>query len=949
MHRLETTTEPGAPVRRFSDLPATVRALWAKSGDPLGHGLLAHLLDVAAVAEAILLREPPTTRRMAAQALGLDETQVVRWVAALAGLHDLGKATPGFQAKWAAGQAVDAAAGLRFEPAAALRCDQHSLATQALLTPLLCELSGAELDWCRHVVQAVSAHHGFHFTEAQVAAAGTPPYERGEWAAARGVLLHAFWAVLAPGGTPSVTECSLTIVNWLAGLTSAADWMASNPEWFPLGERGLDDLCVYHAEALSLADRALPALGWYPWRSLLDHPATVDALMVRMIGRHDAPPRALQRIGDELLQQARGPALLLVEAPMGEGKTELAFLAHLRLQAANQHRGLYLALPTQATGNALFERAKRFLGAFAQDQLDLQLVHGGAAMSEELAKLRGLGELRGVGDQPSDNLSANAWFGQRSRPLLSPNGVGTVDQALYAVLNVKHHFVRMWGLSNRVVVLDEVHAYDTFTSGLIDALLRWLKALGCSVVLMSATLPSARRRALLAAWGLGDEPPEVDYPRLLLADARGVTGRHVPARPLAPIRLEGLPSGLDEIAAAACRQLRDGGCGAAIVNTVHRAQSLYRLVQARLQADGMGDTVLLLFHARYPADQRQVLEAEVLRLFGLKSERPARALLVATQVAEQSLDIDFDFMVSDLAPVDLLLQRAGRLHRHHRPLRPAAHRVARLGVAGLLPDALPDMKGTAWGFVYSPYILGRTWALLTREAELQLPVDIDRLVQAVYDHGHELPADLDAAARAFIEGEAFGEHCAEVKWKRQQAANALIDPDQDPASAYGRHHGGRDAEDWEQGLVNVTRLTEPSVTLVPVLVGPDGRWHVREGGPGFDPAEVLTPDMARALYERHVKVSSKRVVAYFREQEPPVAFAEHGLLRHMYPLPLVGPCAADPDLDLRLDPELGLCSREEEGAEAPSFEAPRSGECADAASTAKHPDGSSPQSGELAM
>src|SRR5690606_8539013 len=162
-----------------------------------------------------------------------------------------------------------------------------------------------------------------------------------------------------------------------------------------------------------------------------------------------------------------------------------------RLQAVNGHRGMYVAMPTQATGNAMFERAEKFLRSFLRQRTDVQLVHGGAAMNEKIVHLRGVNHGEGT-------LAASAWFSQRKRPLLSPYGVGTVDQALYSVLNVKHHFVRLWGLSNRVVVLDEIHAYDTYTTGLITVLLQWLKALGSSVVLMSASLPTILRVQPLA-------------------------------------------------------------------------------------------------------------------------------------------------------------------------------------------------------------------------------------------------------------------------------------------------------------------------------------------------------------------------------------------------------------------------------------------------------------------
>lgn len=893
--------------KAFSSLPTWVRSIWAKSDEiGIGHGLLAHMLDVAAVAETMLTLEPPASRHMAARALGLTEAGLLRWVAALAGLHDFGKAIPGFQAKWPAGQQADEAAGLRFAPASALRADQHSLATAALLTPLLQQTTGAAALWCRHVVQAISAHHGYHFTSLEVDD-GAPSFESPLWGDARAQMLEAYWAVLAPVGFPSADECSLPIVNWMAGLTSAADWIASNPEWFPLGERH-DDLQAYYRHALQLAEQALPHLGWHAWRPLQDAPATVDALLPLIIGRAEASPRPLQQAGDALLRQSSGPSLLVVEAPMGEGKTELAFLAHLRLQAANQHRGLYVALPTQATGNALFKRAITFLRAFAPGALDVQLVHGGAAMSDDLAALRDVGSLHGVGDNSADTLAANAWFGQRSRPLLSPYGVGTVDQALYAVLNVKHHFVRLWGLSNRVIVLDEVHAYDTYTSGLIDTLLRWLKALNCSVVLMSATLPRARSRALLRAWGVGDPPPELPYPRLVLADAAGVRGEHVEARTLAPITLHGLDSGLEALTTLALEQVVGGGCGAVIVNTVSRAQALYAQLKDQLAARGCGDLDLLLFHARFPADVRQSLEQRVMARFGADVGRPARALLIATQVAEQSLDIDFDFMISDLAPVDLLLQRAGRLHRHaHRhDARPPAHRQARLWVAGLLTEALPNLKGTGWGFVYEPYILGRTWALLTRETVLKLPQDIDRLVQAVYDKDHELPCDLDEQVREFIEVQAYGEHRSNEKGSGQRAANIVIDPACEAHSAYDGKPPGHETDESGQGLTNTTREGQESVTLVPVLEGPDGLWQVIEGGPTFDPQRPPPPQTARALYGRQIKVSRKRVVKRCQAMLRPPTFENHALLRHMWPLLLRNGSAVDEALRLSLSPEMGL-------------------------------------------
>lgn len=893
-------TEP--PVA-FSALSAAARGLWAKSGEPSGHGLLAHLLDVAAVVECLLAIEPPSTRQWAASAFGLDPAACPRWIAALAGLHDFGKGIPGFQAKWPQGMQADQANGLGFTHLAQ-QVDRHDLATAALLGPLLHRLAVASPGWLQQAVRAVSAHHGYHFRRSDVQN-GTPPAEAPAWAAARAEVFRAFWHLLAPQGRPSAEHLPLAAINWLAGLTSAADWIASNPEWFSLGPRGFDDLSAYYADAGERARTALARIGWQPYRCLAPEGLDTDAALRRLVGRDDLQARPLQRAGDRLLHTVSEPALLLVEAPMGEGKTELAFLAHLRLQAANQHRGLYVALPTQATGNALFQRAGTFLDAFRQGPLDLQLVHGGAALNDDIQ------HLRGIADDPQESLAASAWFAQRRRPLLSPYGVGTVDQALFGVLNVKHHFVRLWGLANRVVVLDEVHAYDAYTNGLIVVLLRWLKALGCSVVLMSATLPSARRNELLRAWAVDAASlPERAYPRLLLAAGGQLQSETFEVREQAPIQLAALEESLEALAAAALDLLAHGGCGALIVNTVDRAQQLYRHLR-----ESLGESAhLLLFHARFPADSRAQRERDVLAAFDSTGERPARALLVATQVAEQSLDIDFDFMLSDLAPVDLLLQRAGRLHRHAQNVRPERHRQARLHVAGLARHAPPDLKTTAWGYIYDPYILLRTWALLRDEAQLQLPGDIDRLVQAVYGDA-PLPDDLEATLHAQIEIESYGQYLARLKRERQEAQNIALDPRHSLDDAYADKPKGHE-EGEGTGWENKTRLGRESITLIPLEVSAEG-WHPSPGEPAFDPAEPLADAVARRLCARQLKVSHGALVKHFKA-EPPAAF-QHPLLRNAYPLPLQAGRYAEAGLCLRLDEQLGLVY---EPAEAPHKEHP---------------------------
>lgn len=777
------------------------------------------------------------------------------------------------------------------------------MATANLLRKALQEILGGHMEWVARVVQAVSAHHGFHLTSVEILD-GKPIGEPAEWAQARAELLKAYWNVLMPqeytDQPPTIQAPDLAAISWLAGLTSAADWIASNPAWFPPGER-YDDLELYYDDAKRLAELALDSIRWHDVRLLLQKNMPGDRLLACVTGRDGLKMRPLQEAGESLLGDASGPALLLVEAPMGEGKTEMAFLAHLRLQALNMHRGLYVAMPTQATGNAMFTRTLKFLENFRTGGLNIQLVHGGARMNDSFQRLCGINE------SERDGLAASAWFSQRRRPLLSHYGVGTVDQALLSVLNVKHHFVRLWGLSNRVVVLDEVHAYDTYTSCLIVTLLKWLKALGSSVILMSATLPAARRDELLMAWGIEQKNiPRLDYPRLLLADDLGVRGRTFSSRKLAPVHLDVSSEALEEMASRAMNLVWHGGCGAIIVNTVERAQNLY-LILCSMVSDSSFPVEFILMHARFPADERMELEKKAIDFFGPDAQRPERALLIATQVAEQSLDLDFDFMLSDLAPVDLLLQRAGRLHRHAGRVRPEYHQRARLWVAGLERDRLPKLKETGWGYVYDAYILGRTWALLGKELDseggLQMPQDIERLVQEVYSHG-ELPDDVDANARELIETEFYGEFLAQRENHRQRARNVVIDVHENPQDAYSGKPRGNDDGDESVGLQNVTRMGSDSIILVPVEVA-QSDWRAGAVG-GVFPMGDPDEETAKRLYSRQIRISRSTIVNYFKKGEGADLVFKSPLLQGMYALPLQDGRYRIGGLLIRLDPVLGL-------------------------------------------
>lgn len=855
--------------RSWDEVSPLVRSLWAKSGDSGGHGLLAHLLDVAAVAEAVLRREPPAALDPVRAATGLNEPdQAIRWASSLVGLHDLGKATPGFQAKWDAGRAIVERAGLvvpAHEP------DRHDAASAVLVREIL-SAAGNSPSRARGLAASVAAHHGYFIPRTELRGADGLR-NKAAWADVRTALLEAYAGALEPPAGMVTEAPSFPFLNWLAGLTAVCDWIGSAAEFFAYGERGRCP-AEHFSIALQLADEAVDRIGWVRWAPLRrEEPSeNLDALVTRIVGK-TVSARPLQVLADRMLADVAGPVFLLVEAQMGEGKTELAFLSHLRLQERAGHRGLYIALPTQATGNAMFDRTLRFLQRFGAGQrLDIQLAHGGSLLDERIVQLRGIAE------SGAEAVGSSVWFSRRRRALISSNGVGTVDQALLATLHTKHHFVRLWGLANRTVVLDEVHAYDVYTSGLIQALIKWLRNLGASVVLMSATLPASKRRELLRSWhGVDTDPPRAPYPRITLADTGTVRAEGFAPGGRRVVTLKGIPEGLEAVAELAAREATKGGCVLVVVNTVQRAQALYTML-----AGAVPESVTLsLFHARFPADERTRLADAAVAAYGPQGRRPSRALLIATQVAEQSLDVDFDVLVTDLAPIDLLLQRAGRLHRHIRP-RPAEHQDARMYVAGLSPGRLPPMRSTGWSFVYEPYALLKTWAVLQDVRTIRLPEDLEALVGAVYEAADSLP-DLPPDA-----AEAIRVARVEAERKRgnleQRARSVALHADGSLDHAFPTE--GFEEDDPGAGLVQaLTRLGQDSVNAVPVHVSGTG-WLVSKTATEFDPGGALTDDVAKALWSRQVRLSRPDVVAALRRQEVPDGWRNHPLLRGLVPLPL---------------------------------------------------------------
>ncbi len=385
----------------------------------------------------------------------------------------------------------------------------HAFVSQLELLHLLIGLGWPE-EAADLVADAVGCHHGERASPTTIAnlkgnrrALGKP-----EWAAARHIIFEALVGVFAPTEPPTKSTLSGPDFMLLAGLTSFADWIGSNEQHFPFGApEDCEDLPGWFEKRRYNAEEALDQTHWLARLPLSSRRRAFDAVF-------DFAPRPLQQAVIDAIDSIDRPAILLVEAPMGEGKTEAALYAHLELQRRFGHRGLYVALPTKATGNAMFGRVLEFLeNQHCSRPLDLQLLHGGALLNDTYQKLKP-GSI--FDTTAGGEVRAGEWFTHKKRALLSEYGVGTIDQALLTILPVRHQFVRLWGLANRVIIFDEIHAYDAYTGTLLLHLLRWLLALGSSVVLLSATLPPAIRRQLADLTGARPPAQEASYPRLSL-------------------------------------------------------------------------------------------------------------------------------------------------------------------------------------------------------------------------------------------------------------------------------------------------------------------------------------------------------------------------------------------------------------------------------------------------
>jgi len=725
-----------------------------------------HCLDVAAVGVTLLKADVRLAARLS-RATGLSRDVVVRWLPVLLALHDAGKFSHGFQAlvpelfKSLHGRSdrpnyvrhgqsgfqiwsellreglVDAGVFARIVDGSAASNRRR------LLTNLDCWMSAA------------AGHHG------------TPPADTGKTldqlfsSSDRAAALAFATEIATLFGRDNAPHVDLPkaedarLVSWfVAGLAVQCDWIGSNQAWFPYSEPAIPLQEYWRQRALPRARHAVSGAGIVP--------ATPSCRLAvdDLLPSGNDPTPLQERLARLPIRKQR--SLYIVEDLTGAGKTEAALILAHRLMTAGLADGLIIALPTMATANAMYERMADHYGRLFDNSAvpSLILSHSARELSDRFRQsvlAHRVPKDVGYGDDEDDaSASCAAWIADdRRRAMLADVGVVTIDQAILAVLPSKFQSLRLLGLARRVLVIDEVHAHDSYMLGEVETLLRFQAALGGSAILLSATLPRRRREALVNAFAMGaDLSPQVtlgsqEYP-LITCYANGAVAEIAVATRRSSARSLKVSPIADEAEAFArvVAHAKAGRCVCWLRNTVADAIEAFQKLKA-----GALELPTSLFHARFTMTDRLAREAEVLAWFGKDSTAANRRgrVLVATQVVEQSLDLDFDALVTDLAPIDVLIQRAGRLCRHERAERPGG--APRLEV--MMPEPKPDAdRNWYWsmfpraGRVYPDH--GRLWLtadLLRREGALSLPEKARHLIEGVYGEElvHRIPGDLELA------------------------------------------------------------------------------------------------------------------------------------------------------------------------------------------------------------
>lgn len=768
---------------------------WGKTDQGQYHLLVYHSLDVAAAAWC-LLEKNRTLLINLSELLQIEPEQLKRCIVFAVLLHDLGKFTAAFQGlagfpgsplgTWSCKRPYDAKS-LRHDRMGWLLWESllsdKKLRSEEIGLPVAALRSRASRKAFELLLQTSFGHHGEPIDPSPFG--NLNHYLDNQNVLDAADFIRDAFQLVAPVWPDFELVSTQDLARWqqaswyIAGVVTLSDWIGSNREWFPycsdeVGLAGYWQMSKERAARALLDSELYRAVRVQPFTSVKDHFEFED-------------PTPLQ-LWAESAPLDKGPQLFILEDVTGAGKTEAALTLAHRLMAADEADGFYFGLPTMATSNAMFDRvANHYLKMLSGGQGEppsIVLAHGARDMNQRFQDAlifpSSDDTYYAKGDETA-SIHCSQWLADsRKKALLASIGVGTIDQALMAVLPLKHQILRLLGLHRKVLIFDEVHAADSYMLELLDDLLQAHLRQGGSVILLTATLAKRQRERLCRVWQeASDQPVETlkkeDFPLAThLGLASGLQEYELASRPSVSRSVAvDFVCTEEQVVARILAAHQAGDCVVWVRNSVKEATRAYELLAKCLSAADV-----MLFHSRFTLLDRKSAENRVLATFGKHSSRTERSgkVLIATQVFQESLDADADLMISDLCPIDDLIQRAGRLHRH---VRDEQRRCKAQGVdsrsAPLLlvhaPEWLdqPDENwlsrhSTDTELVYrSPGRLWQSMKVLRQLMVMRMPDDARKLIEAVYGEAamEQIPPALQAKEDA-----AWGE-------QRSKAAKAV--------------------------------------------------------------------------------------------------------------------------------------------------------------------------------
>ncbi len=841
------------------------------------HSLIDHMTDVAAVMHRLLHLHAVERALQQAAGRNLTDTDRAR-LAVLVFLHDIGKANTGFQGRywnddkqrpsgWHAPPCGHGPQGWGlFED---YQSGQHW--PQRVMANLPVDAIGTWGDACLNLLHASISHHGRpvksegHSNQWEpVQDAGSVIYDPAQAVAAMGTEIQTQYPQAFFHDAPELPDTA-AFTHLFAGLVQLADWLGSDtrPGFFPYTQPGE----IRSKTAPHRAQQALRAIGLDVFDAATRQQCT-HADFAQAFGVPE--PRPMQAA---MADSSLGPVVVL-EAETGSGKTEGALWRFLHLWRAGQVDALYFALPTRVAATQLYERVLDFVQRTwkATAPVVVRALPGyTAADSHGYQPLPGFQVL--WHDEPQDEEAERRWAAESpKRYLAAPIAVGTIDQALLGALQLKHAHLRHAMLSRSLLVIDEVHASDAYMTRLTEHLLRAHVACGGQALLLSATLGAVARTRYLSIGARSTQAP----PTLIQAQALAYPAiSHRSASGPQLLAVEGNPrqktvhwqtldciAEPERIAALAVAAAAQGARVLVVRNTVPAAVATLQAVEALAAAQAVDcmfkvDGVSTLHHSRFSRQDRPLLDAQVQHQMGKqRSPRPGGTglVVVGTQTLEQSLDIDADLLITDLCPMDVLLQRLGRLHRHAREQRPNGCEQAH---AWVLTPARHDLtpllqrqshglgpvrlKNQPMGGVYIDLrTLEATRRLIDAAPTRSIPADNRTLVECA-THSEALDAIAQAMGEAWVR---FGNEVDGGRHATGTIANLH-------ALAFDRHFGDQSFPD-DQGSIG-SRLGAADRLLVfdPAPPGPFGqpvqqlalRHHMLQPGVPAD----AQPDTVQAL------------------------------------------------------------------------------------------------------